>query len=141
VIGEGTEDACADLAADAGAPAFHVEFMGEPQDTLEYDGTIALDYAFQYVLALPLEDLGDFTLTESRCQLLAGDEATLCSESEVDISELDASCSMRFSGRFGIDPGNVREGINLFDFTMTLRTGCAEVSDTFTLVVDYQPAG
>ena len=140
VVGERTKDACADLAADADAPAFHVEFIGELQEPLEYDGSIAIDFAFPYVLSLPLEDLGDFTLTESRCQTLAGDDTSSCSEGEVDISELDASCSMRSSGRFGIDPGNVHEGINTFDFTMTLRTGCAEVSDTFTLLVDYQPA-
>lgn len=139
-IGDETKDACADLAADPDAPAFHVEFIGEPSETLEYDGTIALDYAFPYVLSLPLEDLGDFTLVESRCQQLAGDDEVTCSEGgPIDLSDLDASCSMRSSGRWGLDPSNVHEGINTFDFVMTLTTGCAVVSDRFTLVVDYQP--
>ncbi len=140
-LGELSDDACAALAADEQAPALHVEYMGEPTEVLEYDGTIAIDMAFTYLLALPLEEIGSFTLTESRCQLLAGDLQESCSEGEVDLSTVEQACSLRYSGRFGIDPSNVHEGINNFDFTMTLRTGCAVVSDTFTLVVDYQPNG
>ena len=48
--------------------------------------------------------------------------------------------TVRRGGRFGLDPENVNPGINEFEFTLTLHKGCALVQNSFTFVVDYQPA-
>jgi len=138
-LDEATEDPCLIIEADEEAPLFHVQFFPEIKE-VDYDGIGARDYAARYVLWLPIEDIEEYALFETRCQQLAGEDVPTCSESQLDISSVASSCSVRYGARFGLDPENVNEGINEFEFNLTLFKGCARVDTGFIVTVNYEPA-
>lgn len=128
--GSGPEDAS--TPPDAG-PSASVQWLIEPEP-LTIDSDIALDYFYQYELAID----GDpfvYSLSLERCSQMAG-------EPEDCFTEARSNTPGTSGVRWGIDPSQYAVGENRYRFHLTLVRGDTLVDeDTVELVVNVTACG
>jgi hypothetical protein len=132
---------CQEIEAQPNPPRIHVEWLDVPTEPLVFENEVALDFAFPFVLQLPLEELGSIQLVHWRCIQMATQDEETCDEAPLDLGELDlvTSCSEVRAPRYGIDPTSYEEGENHYRFGMRIEHGCAAVDTEFEMTVIYQP--
>lgn len=121
-----TEDAATADAAVEGTIEWLTEDQTEP---VQVDSDIALDYGFQYSVAIP-EGATGYTRLISRCAHIAG------FSEECDESDLAPAESGTFFVRWGIDPSMYAIGDNQFRFIATLKYNSVSIASD-ELVLNY----
>ena len=122
---------------DAGPPRpGSVAWSSELENPYEHTLTdgIALDYFLQYAVELPIPGQPPMMVRVEICQQPA--EATAPSCTNIDRVAADGTSGIRF----GLDPVNYDEGLNLYTFTVRLFGGSTLIAeDTLEWRITYAP--
>jgi hypothetical protein len=83
-----------------------------------------------------------FSIEYERCETPPGGEAS-CSTGELTIPDsvpATQACAVGFAPKFGVDPSQYLPGLNVYTFTLRLRSETCVVSEhAYTVNLTYTP--